>query len=182
MTVIYDPAAADPVDVVEYTLTADVTRPGLRVGLVSNGFPDAGTLLSAVGRLLERDLDHPVITLFERDDPTVTVGEEMLAEVQNCDIAVTALGQCGSCTSSTVRDAAAIAKSGVPAVALVSYKFLELAQFIADAARMPDVPRVALPHPVSGTGAENIERIAAGAVQQVIGTLAGQPLHAKVGN
>jgi hypothetical protein len=182
MTVIYDPAASDPVDVVDYTLKADVTQAGLRVGLVSNGFPDAGTLLSAVGRLLEEELDRPVIRLFERDDPTITVSEEMLEDVRNSDIVVTALGQCGSCTSSTVRDAAAIAKLGIPSVSLVSYKFLELAQFIADSARMPDVPRVPLPHPVSGTGVANIERIAAGAVHQVIGVLAGQPLPVGVGH
>ena len=174
MTVIYDPAAAEPADVHDYTLTADMSRSGIRVGLVSNGFPDAETILTAIGDLLQDRLDSPEIRLIARDDPTVSADASDLAKARECDVVVTALGQCGSCTSSATRDAAAIAKLGVPAAALVSYKFLDLAQFVADSVRMPDVPRVALPHPVSGTGVANIGRIAEQVVDDVISALAGQ--------
>jgi hypothetical protein len=182
MISIYDPAAEVPSDVFEYDLRADVAQPGLRIGLVSNGFPDATNLLTAVGEGLKERLNDPVVQLIERFDPTVTADDEDLKAAQTCDVAVTALGQCGSCTTSAVRDAAAISKLGVPSVALVSYKFLDLAAFVADSVRMPDVPRAALPHPVAGTGIENVRRIAEGVVDEVIAALSGTRAPAAVGS
>jgi hypothetical protein len=67
-------------------------------------------------------------------------------------------------------------------VALVSYKFLDLAAFVADSVRMPDVPRAALPHPVAGTGLDNVRRIAEGVVDEVIAALSGTRAPATVGS
>ncbi len=59
-----------------------------------------------------------------------------------------------------MRDGIAIARLGIPAVALVTEKFWPQGDFVANSLGMPDAPRVRLPHPVAGTGAANLERIA----------------------
>ena len=52
------------------------------------------------------------------------------------------------------------AKHGIPAVALVTSEFWPQGDFVAQSLGMPDVPRVKLPHPVAGTGTDNIAKIA----------------------
>ncbi|MCY4215174.1 MAG: hypothetical protein OXF68_16320 [Gammaproteobacteria bacterium] len=59
-----------------------------------------------------------------------------------------------------MRDGIAIARLGIPAVALVTDKFWPQGDFVANSLGMPDAPRVRLPHPVAGTGEANLERIA----------------------
>lgn len=60
-----------------------------------------------------------------------------------------------------MRDGISVARSGRPAVALVTTHFLQQGDFVARAAGMPDVPRVEIPHPVAGTGAAAMASVAA---------------------
>jgi hypothetical protein len=173
-TIIYDPRSEVGVPVNDYKLSIDVKAPGLVIGLVSNGFPDAENLLVAVGRALATVLDEPEIRIFARNDPSVVAHESVVSEVvSQCDAVVTAMGHCGSCTSSTVRDAVTFAGRGLPTVGLVTAKFWESGSFVARSVGMPEVPRVMLPYPVAGTGLANIARIADEAASQIVRRLGG---------
>jgi hypothetical protein len=59
-----------------------------------------------------------------------------------------------------VRDGINLARRGIPTVALVTEKFWEQGRATARAEGMPDAPRLCLPHPVAGSGPENMARIA----------------------
>lgn len=72
-----------------------------------------------------------------------------------------------------MRDGIAIARTGIPTVALVTEKFWPQGDFVAKSLGMPEAPRLRLPHPVAGTGAANMERVAealAPAVVRALGT------------
>lgn len=72
-----------------------------------------------------------------------------------------------------MRDGIAIARTGIPAVALVTEKFWPQGDFVAKSLGMPEAPRLRLPHPVAGTGAANMQRVAealAPAVVRALGT------------
>lgn len=58
-------------------------------------------------------------------------------------------------------------------MALVTDEFWPQGDFVAASLGMPDAPRVRLPHPVSGTGAENIERVADAVADEVVAALRG---------
>ena len=45
-------------------------------------------------------------------------------------------------------------------MALVTEEFWPQGDFVAESLGMPDLPRVQLPHPVAGTGAERMREIA----------------------
>jgi hypothetical protein len=165
---ILDPRAQPGVPITPYTLAADL-RPGLRVALVSNGFFDATKLLNAVGEALAGRVPNVRITLYERRDPSVTADPEVIAKAaRENDVAVTALGHCGSCTSSATRDAVSLARAGLPVTALISEKFWLASAFVARSVGMPEVPRVRLPHPVAGTGDARIGEIAAAAAPEIL--------------
>ena len=71
-----------------------------------------------------------------------------------------------------MRDGINLARLGVPSVALVTEKFWPQGDFVAQSLGMPDAPRVRIPHPVAGTGEENMKRIAPAVAQAVVAQLA----------
>ncbi len=73
-----------------------------------------------------------------------------------------------------MRDGIAIARLGIPAVALVTEKFWPQGDFVAASVGMPGIPRVRLPHPVAGTGRANLDRVARQIAPQVLAALRGE--------
>jgi hypothetical protein len=70
-----------------------------------------------------------------------------------------------------VRDAISFARLGIPAIAIVSEAFWAQGDFVSRSIGMPDVPRVRIPHPVAGSGRENMQRVANNIVGELISTL-----------
>ena len=67
-----------------------------------------------------------------------------------------------------MRDGVNLARLGIPAVALVTEDFWPQGNFVAQSLGMPDIPRVKLPHPLAGTGEENLRRVAGETVADVL--------------
>ena len=59
-----------------------------------------------------------------------------------------------------MRDGVNLARLRIPAVALVTKDFWPQGDFVAKSLGMPDIPRVQLPHPLAGTGVENLSSVA----------------------
>ena len=72
-----------------------------------------------------------------------------------------------------MRDGVKLARRGVPAVALVTEKFWAQGDFVARSVGMPDVPRTRLPHPVAGSGHENMTKVASQIAPDIIASLSG---------
>lgn len=72
-----------------------------------------------------------------------------------------------------MRDGVNLARIGVPAVALVSSEFWAQGDFIARSVGMPDVPRVRFPHPVAGSGTDNMRRVAQLIRDEIVTALRG---------
>ena len=71
-----------------------------------------------------------------------------------------------------MRDGVKMARRGLPVVSLVTEEFWEQGNFVARSLGMPDLPRVQLPHPIAGTGDENIRQVAEDVVDQILDRLA----------
>ncbi len=70
-----------------------------------------------------------------------------------------------------MRDGILFARNNRPAVALVTTAFWAQGDFVARSAGMPDVPRLELPHPVSGTGGDRMAEIAAEIAPHIVAAL-----------
>ena len=70
-----------------------------------------------------------------------------------------------------MRDGIAVAKMGIPAVALVTKEFWPQGDFVAESLGMPDIPRIKLPHPVAGTGEKNLRQVAEDIVPLILDSL-----------
>jgi len=67
-----------------------------------------------------------------------------------------------------VRDGISIARLGIPSVALITEEFWPQGDFVARSLGMPDAPRVKLPHPIAGSGNDNMLRVAMQVVDEII--------------
>ncbi len=70
-----------------------------------------------------------------------------------------------------MRDGINLAKLGIPSVALVTEEFWAQGNFVAESLGMPGAPRVQLPHPVAGTGSENMIAVAESVAQEILAAL-----------
>ena len=73
-----------------------------------------------------------------------------------------------------MRDGIELARRDRAVVALVSEPFWQQGDLIALSNGMPDVPRLRLPHPVAGSGAEAMARLAATLAPRIVAVLRGE--------
>jgi len=59
-------------------------------------------------------------------------------------------------------------------VALVTDEFWAQGDFIARSVGLPDIPRVRLPHPVAGSGVENMALVATATVPRILAAWRGE--------
>jgi hypothetical protein len=73
-----------------------------------------------------------------------------------------------------VRDGIELARRERAVVALVTEPFWPQGDLIARSNGMPDVPRLRLPHPVAGSGAEAMTRLAEELAPRIVAVLRGE--------
>jgi hypothetical protein len=73
-----------------------------------------------------------------------------------------------------VRDGIELARRDRAVVALVTEPFWPQGDLIALSNGMPDIPRLRLPHPVAGSGAEAMARLAAELAPRIVAVLRGE--------
>ena len=73
-----------------------------------------------------------------------------------------------------MRDGIQLARRDRAVVALVTEPFWPQGDLIALSNGMPDIPRLRLPHPVAGSGAEAMARLAAELAPRIVAVLRGE--------
>jgi hypothetical protein len=73
-----------------------------------------------------------------------------------------------------VRDGIELARRERAVVALVTEPFWPQGDLIALSNGMPDLPRLRLPHPVAGTGADAMARLASELAARIVAVLRGE--------
>jgi hypothetical protein len=72
-----------------------------------------------------------------------------------------------------VRDSIIVARENIPSIALVTEVFWPQGNFVAKSNGMPDIPRIQIPHPVAGSGEENMAAVATDITPEIISILTG---------
>jgi hypothetical protein len=123
---------------------------GARVGLLVNTKQNAGLFLAEVGRLLvER---HGAASVLARTKVNFAqpAPDDLLKEfTAECDVVITGIGDCGSCSASAVTDGVLLESRGTPAAVICSDAFRDSADAIARLRGAPDYRYATTPHPVA---------------------------------
>jgi hypothetical protein len=164
---IYDPCGV--IDVQHLEPAARVTEvDGMRLGVLSNTKWNAAKLLRATVRALEsRGVALARVHHYDKEHFSKDAASELIAQIAaENDIALTAIGDCGSCTSSCVNDAVRLEQSGVPTAVIVTSEFEHEAQLQREARGMAALRPVVVTHPISSLTLEQLDQRAADAAPQ----------------
>jgi Fe-S cluster biogenesis protein NfuA len=94
--------------------------------------------------------------------------EQFLSSI---DIAVVGLGNCGSCTSWTIKDAVSAAATGIPTVAVATEQFEALARTLASSYGRAGLRLHVLPYPLDVRPEQEVRAIARDAFPALLATL-----------
>jgi hypothetical protein len=123
---------------------------GARVGLLVNTKRNADLFLAEVGRLLRDEHGAASVTARTKLAFAQPVPEDMLKElVSDCDVVITGVGDCGSCSASAVTDGIMLESRGVPAAVICSDAFGASADAIAGLRGVPGYRYLTTRHPVA---------------------------------
>jgi hypothetical protein len=172
---IIDPTVSQA-NATEYDRLALAARPerlsGLRLGLLANTKRNAEQFLDEVGQLLAGQYGVQVVLAMKKPDITSTAPELTLAELSaECDVVVTGVGDCGSCSASAVADGILLEQAGTPAVALISEAFAVSADAMAVLRGASGYKYVKVPHPVASLTQDGVRSRAAQAVPAIVSLL-----------
>ena len=146
---------------------------GATVGLLVNTKQNAAPFLDEIGRLLIAE--HGAVGTVARTKVNFAAPapEELIKELQaTCDVIVTGIGDCGSCSASAVADGIALEAAGLPAAAICSDAFAVTADAMAELRGVPGYPYATTPHPVAVLTPDQVRERAAQVLGDVVALLA----------
>lgn len=166
--------AYDPCGMIEVSAIPMAPRPnrvvGLRLGVLSNTKWNAAKLLRATVReLTSAGLTFASVTYYDKRHFSSDADPELIRRIAaENDIALTAIGDCGSCCSACVNDAVRLEQAGVPTVVIVTTEFEREAQLQRESRGMAGLEPAVATHPISSLTLDQLESRAAEVAPQAL--------------
>jgi hypothetical protein len=155
----------DPRGSVETEVKPIAPRPkalrGLRLAILDNSKWNANKLLRGAAVALSGSIEFAAVNYYVKHSFSKDAFPELIERIaaQN-DIVLTAIGDCGSCTSASVRDAIQLESRGLPSAVIITAEFKREMDLTRIALGMPALQPVVIDHPVSSiTAAEIAARV-----------------------
>src|ERR1700742_2660921 len=157
MTTVYLPDS-EPRPDIEKLAPSPVSLAGLRIGVLDNGKPNAHYVLEYAARRLAADTGATVSLVTKKGpyglsaNAAIPMSRDIFGRLlDETDIVLTGLADCGSCTAYSVSDASELEKAGKPAVVVTTTRFEPIAVTLSASFGLADVRKLVLPHPLGGT-------------------------------
>ena len=158
-------AIYDPRGVIDAVVAPVAPRPktldSLRLGILDNSKWNANKLLRGASATLGKTIAFADVRYYVKHSFSIEAAPALIAEIAgSSDIVLTAIGDCGSCTSCCIRDAIALERLGIPTAAIVTTEFVRETELQRSALGMEGLLPIIIRHPVSAiTDAEVAERV-----------------------
>jgi hypothetical protein len=145
---------------------------GATVGLLVNTKQNAAPFLDEVGRLLQERYGAAGVMARTKVNFAAPAPEDLVKEMTaDCDVIITGIGDCGSCSASAVADGIAFESAGLPAAAICSDAFKVTADAMAELRGAPGYRYATTPHPVAILTADQVRDRAAQVLDDVVALL-----------
>ena len=143
------------------------TLKGLRLGVLDNSKWNANKLLRGSIEALKNETEFAAVNYYVKHSFSKDAAPELIDQIiQENDIVLTAIGDCGSCTSGCLRDAIALEAAGVPTAVIVTTEFVKETVLTRQALGMLELEPVIISHPVSSITMEEVAQRVAQIVDQ----------------
>jgi hypothetical protein len=92
----------------------------------------------------------------------------MLEELRKCDMVITAMGDCGSCSASCVADALFLERHGVPSAVICAEGFTAAAAAMGKREGVPGYHFITLPQPFSSLLPDEVQERAERVLPEIL--------------
>jgi hypothetical protein len=149
---------------------------GLRVGLLDNTKHNALLFLQQVGQLLVSEYGAADVSIVEtKKSFSVPVDDTIIARYKDaCDVVVTGVGDCGSCSAAAVADGINFERAGLPAAVVLTDAFGTTGRTMAKVQGAPDYEWITTEHPVAVLGPDEVSARAERLAPQIVAALTGE--------
>jgi hypothetical protein len=145
---------------------------GATVGLLDNGKQNAALFLKEMGDVLVERYGASKVLMRKKTVFAAPAPPELLEELAGeCDVVITGVGDCGSCSASAVADGVAFERRAIPAAVVCSDAFQASADAMAAMHGAPGYRYVTTAHPVAGLSPEQVRERAERAAAEVVSLL-----------
>jgi hypothetical protein len=142
---------------------------GATVGLLVNTKQNAAPFLDEIGRLLIRQHGAKSAIARTKVNFAAPAPEDLVKEMAaSCDVIITGIGDCGSCSASAVADGIVFEAAGLPAAAICSDAFKITADAMAGLRGAPGYRYATTPHPVAVLTPDQVKERAAQVLDDVV--------------
>ncbi len=132
------------------------------IAFIDNTKPNADTILDNIQQNLE--IENFIIVTKPAGAPATS---EQINQASQADIAILAVGDCGSCTTWLILDAIKLEEQGIPTISICSDIFAPFAREIADYYGAGDLRILDVEHPIAGQLKEAIEAKTLGLIREI---------------
>lgn len=148
---------------------------GLRVGLLNNTKHNAALLLAEIGELLTADHGVRVALAETKPNFAAPAPADLIDRFRSqCDVVITGVGDCGSCSASAVADGIIFEQAGLPAAVICSDAFAVTATAMAELRGAADYSFIVTEHPVAVLDAGQVRQRAKRLAPEVFALLTKQ--------
>jgi hypothetical protein len=156
-------------------LTLATRRPGLagvRVGLMDNTKHNAALLLAEIGRLLTAEHAVTVTVEATKANFAAPAPPDLVNRYREaCDVVITGVGDCGSCSASAVADGIGFEQAGLPAAVICSDAFVVTADAMAELRGAPGYHYIRTAHPVAVLTTDQVRQRAKQLLPEVVAAI-----------
>ncbi|HXW88642.1 MAG TPA: UGSC family (seleno)protein [Streptosporangiaceae bacterium] len=145
---------------------------GARVGLMDNTKHNAALLLAEIGALLAAEHGAAVTVEATKANFAAPAPADLVARYRAaCDVVITGVGDCGSCSASAVADGIVFEQSGLPAAVICSDAFVVTADAMAELRGAAGYRYIRTAHPVAVLTPEQVRERAKVLLPEVVALL-----------
>lgn len=149
---------------------------GKRIGLVQNTKFNSDNILKRIGDILVRDHGAASYKMYNKRYSSVPAHDEIIRDiVQNCDVMVAGVGDCGSCSSGSVLDGILLEMKNIPSASIITHLFENTGRAMAKQWSIPKYQFLIMEHPIANLPDDLLQQRAEHIAPQVVEMLLGDP-------
>ena len=145
---------------------------GKRIGLIENTKVNAAEFLKRIGERLVKEHGAETYKVYRKKHASTPAHEGLIDEIKSeCDIVISGIGDCGSCSSATVLDGIMMEQIGLPSVSIVTKYFVNTGRAMAKQWGLPDYEFIYVEHPTANLDSEELDGRVDDALEKILDQL-----------
>lgn len=137
-----------------------LTLAGAVIGFLDNSKANCKLLFDTWATRLKEDFGPTSVVYTKKPSMSRGLTSENQAAVGAARVVITGVGDCGSCTSWSIRDAVGFEKARIPTVTVLTEPFMGLGRVQATGDEYPGLRLMTLPHPFKFLSDDEVQTLA----------------------